>query len=649
MRKTLTTLFSLLIITAIFAAPGDTSSVTTHSKVVIKTNPAAGNTKYYGWGVFPASHVKYQKAYAELTFKCAPGLKCGEWDYLNFVYLCNRRGAQNDSLGWEIMRFITPYGFYWDQNWNHTWVFDVTDFAHLLHDSVQIMYQHTGYEGNADRGWEISLKFNLVEGSPWRDVKNISRFYTRSVGYGNDSLFDKNVPEDTFTLGAETDLMRFKILQTGHGMDKPENCAEFCPKRRSIILDGALADESWVWRDDCGENPVFPQAGTWLYDRAAWCPGADVREYNFDVAATPGSTHRMDLDMESYTTTSGGANYMLSTYLVEYGKPNYNLDVVVEDIISPNAELRYKRVNPACGAPKIIIRNRGGKTVESIDLLYGISGMPQKHYRWNGKLKSGQWDTLELPVGFDYGNNPKTFSATVVWVNNRPDDNPSNNTATTSIGSLPPLLPNKFVIYCNTNIAPTENSFEIRDIYGNAVKPLKKYTKANTIYRDTFDLPEGCYTFDFQDTGAANPSYMLNKDGLQWWANTADGNGILQIRNMANQPVQRFGADFGSHIRFAFMVGKMQSLTTEAARINLWPNPADDFIMLDFSTFKPEELNGTCNIEIHDIRGRLVMNSAIDLNNKPMPSLNVSALSSGVYHLKLSYKDQVIREKLIKH
>ena len=118
---------------------------------------------------------------------------------------------------------------------------------------------------------------------------------------------------------------------------------------------------------------------------------------------------------------------------------------------------------------------------------------------------------------------------------------------------------------------------------------------------------------------------------------------------MANQPIQRFGADFGSHIRFAFMVGKMQSLATEAARINLWPNPADDFIMLDFSTFKPEELNGTCNIEIHDIRGRLVMNSAIDLNNKPMPSLNVSALSSGVYHLKLAYKDQVIREKLIKH
>jgi len=400
MRKTLAALFPLLFINALWSKPGDTVRVNTHNKVVIKTNPGAGNTKYFGWGNFPKAGVKYQKAYAELTFKCAPGLKCGEWDYLNFIYLCNRRGATNDSLGWEIMRFITPYGFYFDQNWKHTWQFDITDFAHLLHDSVQIMYQHTGYEANHDRGWEISLNFNLVEGTPWRDVKNITRFCTRSVGYGNDSLFDKNVPEDTFTLGQETDLMRFKILQTGHGMDKPENCAEFCPKKRYIMLDGAVADESWVWRDDCGENPVFPQAGTWLYDRAGWCPGAEVREYNLDVAATPGNTHRMDLDMESYKTTSGGANYMLSTYLVEYSKPNYNLDVVVEDIISPNAELRYKRVNPSCGSPKVIIRNRGGSAVQSIDFLYGMDGLQQKHYRWNGTLKLGQWDTLDLPPDF---------------------------------------------------------------------------------------------------------------------------------------------------------------------------------------------------------------------------------------------------------
>lgn len=648
MRKTLAALFPLLFINALWSKPGDTVRVNTHNKVVIKTNPGAGNTKYFGWGNFPKAGVKYQKAYAELTFKCPPGLKCGEWDYLNFIYLCNRRGATNDSLGWEIMRFITPYGFYFDQNWKHTWQFDITDFAHLLHDSVQIMYQHTGYEANHDRGWEISLNFNLVEGTPWRDVKNITRFYTRSVGYGNDSLFDKNVPEDTFTLGQETDLMRFKILQTGHGMDKPENCAEFCPKKRYIMLDGAVADESWVWRDDCGENPVFPQAGTWLYDRAGWCPGAEVREYNLDVAATPGNTHRMDLDMESYKTTSGGANYMLSTYLVEYSKPNYNLDVVVEDIISPNAELRYKRVNPSCGSPKVIIRNRGGSAVQSIDFLYGMDGLQQKHYRWNGTLKLGQWDTLDLPPDFVHNNKAGIFKVNVAWVNNRPDDNPSNNTATVVTGNLPALLPNKFILYCSTNAAPTENSWEIRDMFGRTVKARKKYPLANMVYRDTIELPEGCYTLDFQDTGAPNPNYMLNEDGLQWWANTADGNGFLQIRTETNSILQRFGADFGSSIRFAFTVNRTTEPVMTAAQINIRPNPTKDYLMLDFSSYKPEELNDICIIMIHDLRGRKVMETNIDMRRTSLPGLNISGLSTGIYHLKLSYKDALIAQKLIK-
>jgi hypothetical protein len=442
--------------------------------------------------------------------------------------------------------------------------------------------------------------------------------------------------------------MRFKILQTGHGMDKPENCAEFCPKRRRIILDGALADESWVWRDDCGENPVFPQAGTWLYDRAGWCPGAEVREYNLDVAATPESSHTMDLDMESYATTSGGANYMLSTYLVEYGKPNFTLDVAIEDIISPNAELRYKRVNPACGAPKIIIRNRGASSVQSIDFLYGMRGLQQKHYRWNGNLSSGQWDTLDLPADFMRNNSTDHFQVTAAWVNNRPDTYPPNNTATVFTGNMPPLLSNKFVVYCSMNNAPSENSYEIRDMLGNVVKSRKKYPTAGITYRDTVDLPEGCYTLDFQDTGAANPSYPLNKDGLSWWANTADGNGFLQIRSLNNQVLQRFGADFGTSIRFAFTVGKINEPETPTAKINIRPNPASDYLMLDFNTYKPEELNDICTIIIHDIHGRKVMEKSIDIRLTSMPGLNVTELSSGVYHLKLSYKDSVISQKLIK-
>jgi hypothetical protein len=185
-------------------------------------------------------------------------------------------------------------------------------------------------------------------------------------------------------------------------------------------------------------------------------------------------------------------------------------------------------------------------------------------------------------------------------------------------------------------------------MFGKTVKARKKYPLANMVYRDTIELPEGCYTLDFQDTGAPNPNYMLNEDGLQWWANTADGNGFLQIRTATNSILQRFGADFGSHIRFAFTVGKITEPTLPAAQINIRPNPAKDYLVLDFSTYKPEELNDICTVVIHDIRGRKVMEQTIDMRRTPMPGLNISALSTGVYHLKLSYKDALITQKLIK-
>lgn len=644
--------FSLLVaaMCALYlsAGPGDTFTVNTHNKVVIKTNPAVGNTKYYGWGSFPKSGTRYQKAWAELTFKCAPGLKCGEWDYLNYMYLVKRRGAVNDSLGWEIMRMITPYGFYWDNTWKHTWVFDITDFAHLLHDSVQIMYMHTGYEGNADRGWEISLDFKLVEGTPWRDVKNITRFYTQSTGYGNDSLWDARVPEKAFTLGPETDMMRLKILQTGHGMDKPENCSEFCPKRRRIIIDGKLADEQYVWRDDCGENPVYPQAGTWVYDRAGWCPGAEVREYNLDVPATPGSAHTWDLDMETYTTTSGGANYMLSSYLVEYGAPNFTVDAAIEDIINPSDQLRYKRINPNCSEPRIVVGNRGGKAITSLHFLYGIRGKQPATWYWTGHIEPGKSDTIDLPAGFDWGTDPKYFDVKIVWANNAPDFQENNNFAVSAVGSLPPVLPQRFIIVCITNKAPSENSWVIRDANQIIVKSRLRYPAAQTIYRDTVDLPDGCYTFDFQDTGVAPSAYALNEDGLDWWANTYDGSGSLQLRTTSNGLIYRFNADFGSHIRYGFRVGNFNAPRPVAEKPAIWPNPAHDALMLDFSTLPPEKRNGELSIEMHDMRGRQVLKQSLAVLRDPMYTLDIAGLSQGVYHLKVVLGDTVISERIIK-
>ncbi|MBK6833828.1 MAG: hypothetical protein IPG89_05945 [Bacteroidetes bacterium] len=50
---------------------------------------------------------------------------------------------------------------------------------------------------------------------------------------------------------------------TGHGMDTPQNCAEFCPKTHYYKVNGTTRFSKLVWRDNCDVNPLYPQGGTW--------------------------------------------------------------------------------------------------------------------------------------------------------------------------------------------------------------------------------------------------------------------------------------------------------------------------------------------------------------------------------------------------
>ena len=43
--------------------------------------------------------------------------------------------------------------------------------------------------------------------------------------------------------------------------------------RHDILVNGELYSSN-PWRDDCNQNPVSPQYGTWEYGRNGWCPGA---------------------------------------------------------------------------------------------------------------------------------------------------------------------------------------------------------------------------------------------------------------------------------------------------------------------------------------------------------------------------------------
>ena len=628
----------------IYAKSGDTTIVNTHQQVLIQTDPSRGSTNYYGWGQFPKSG-SYQKMYAELSFQCPTGMTCGEWDYLNFIRIGKRKGTFNDSLGWEIMRLITPYGLGFNASWKHTWRFDITDFQQLFRDSIEIWYQHTGYEARNGRGWVINLNFFMIEGPETRPVLDIKRLYTINPPYGNDSIFDARVPEYRWKLdpkiASAAKTTRFKIIQTGHGMDKPENCAEFCPKMRYLTIDSQILDSSYVWRDDCGSNPVFPQNGTWIYDRTNWCPGQSVWDYNFEIPNADTLEHSFDLDMQHYATTSGGANYMISAYRITYGDFTHQHDVAIEEIIRPSTDPQYSRVNPMCGEPEIIVRNNGTDTSHNLYFEYGVVGGNTKNHYWTGTLSPNQKQNIRLTYGVDFTPTSNQFEVELLESNQKIETNLSNNKLRSSLPATPPLLPSKIVVLFRTNNAPSENSYRFLDAAGHIVYEKKNFATPNTINRDTFSFYNGCFTFQFSDTGIPPASYYLNEDGISWWANTADGTGTLALRNATTgQSLKIFNGDFGTDINYDFTVGyslnnqDLSNLPT-TGKIKIIPNPSQGEFGLDLEKSGINPSLGKSEISIFNFQGQLIKSIQLEPNHSLLPWISLPELSAGMYLIQV--------------
>lgn len=575
------------------AAPGDTIRVTTHDDVFIETNPAVGSTDYFGWGNFPT--VPVHKVLMNLSFRCPAGEDCGEWDYLNYIYLKRAGGVEGDTLDIELARYITPYGLYYSSTWKGEWTLDVTDFAGLLRDSVEIQYRHTGYETNVGRGWVIDLSFDFIEGTPIRNFEKVNKLWNGNYSYGNSAnpINNQLTPKEV-TLGANTRSVRSYIVQTGHSFGDIENCAEFCPKERTMKMDGSTYLQKLVWRDQCGENPNFPQAGTWLYDRSGWCPG-DIAYPDFtDLTVEPSSTHTFTCEMQNYVNQGGSSpNYVIESFLFEYGAPNFNVDASVEDILAPSTKYYHTRINPICGSPKILIRNNGSAELISLVIEYGDKNGPKSSYTWTGNLGFSKSVEVELPPTVQW-NESGTFEVVLSNPNGTTDEYALNNRME-SIYEAPLELPETFVVNLRTNTFGNESYWKIEDKNGNIVADRSNMA-GNTEYKDTLTLPWGCYSFVLEDS---------DEDGLGWWAND-DGTGYVRIRKAVGSGFLKFwGTDFGSFIREDFTIGGALN-TPEAgtipSRAIIYPNPAGETATLDIQLEQP----AIVTLRVYATDGRLV-------------------------------------------
>lgn len=621
-------LISTLLLFAFTASPlftnaekGDTIVVQTFT-FDTKGSPKKGKFK------FPSRSKNFRKIYAYYTLRCVPGNNpsCGEWDRSTYLRVYDKNNTR-----YELGRYITPYGIGLDLgDKGFRWVYDVTDYEPLLHDSVYIE------AGNEQE--QLDLKFIFIEGTPVREVLDIKNLWTGRADY------DTGIEEDFLTPlevipNSKAKGYKLKMRTTGHGFGGNENCAEFCKKEHYFKVDRVKRFSDSVWKDDCSMNPLYPQGGTWLFSRAGWCPGDIVQTYNYELTPyfTPGEKAILDYNVQPYTYQGGGSKprYIIETQLISYGPVNAGTDATLDEIIAPNKWEFHQRYNPICDGPVIRIKNAGSKTLKKLDIEYGVKGGKKHRYHWTGNLEFTKTETIHLPAkAWGTWNGKDIYEVTLENPNGQKDEYPEDN-AHYAPFQRPDVHQQKLIFYFRTNVAGEETTYKLYDAFDNVIYS-RDDPGATTYYKDTFNLAPGCYELVINDS---------DDDGLDFWFNE-DGKGILLLLKTGSPPfpVKSLEEDFGRQIRYSFMTG--YGLSKEDPEIfpefKVYPNPVQNTINFNSLRFWGQDLQ----VSAFTLMGQKVLERSFDKVHSKTLTINLRGLKSGLYLLRFHSRGTVITRKV---
>jgi len=528
-------------------------------------------------------------------------------------------------IPWEIGRFITPYGnnlSLGDEGW--TWQYDVTDFQHLFEGDDVILHA-----GNFQE--LLDMKIHFIEGTPPRELLKIENLYSANPQLSN---FDNEITDTLVALLPEAKMVKLKTTVTGHWFGEGNNCGEFCQNTHSVWVNG---NEEYNWEiiQECGENPLYPQGGTWFYDRAGWCPGMPATEQNLDL--TPfiniGTDTEVAVDYNIEYDPYG--NYVTEIYMVSYGEPNFTNDATVSEIIAPNKFKLNSRFNPICGNPKVKIKNSGASDLESLVISYGVTGQPVHTYNWTGNLKFLEEEVVQLPtINTDEFSNgtSQTFEVTISSPNGTGDEYASNNEIH-SYFELAPVYNQQLIIGYKSNNSPAQNRYEVIDTEGNVLFSRNNLT-ASTVHVDTLNLTPGCYEFIAYDTEG---------DGMNNWP-AGDGTGYIRFLNLDGSFNFALEEWFGESIKHSFIstafplgVEKVENLS-----LKLWPNPSKGEFSIEFS-----ETVADYKIEVHNFSGKKVYETSFIQQIKGVSQLNLNKLESGFYLINIKSDKTNVYKKIM--
>lgn len=575
--------FIVLLVTGCQNTPSEKSiyTVTTHDHMTIVCNPNKGNNPFPAWGVFPSKEESVRRIFMEVALGHPDSINIAHWDYLDPIRIKRVGGIKGDTLDLEIGKMLTPYGSNFKKDWRWHWRIDVTDFANILRDSVEIEYNHTGYEATTV-GWDLNVSFHMELGDPVAQPIAYKKVYDGNFKYGDpENPIEESLTPQKIEMEKGTAFSRLRILHTGHGYDRPKGCSEFCSRWREVLLDGESIDRRDMWKE-CADNNLYPQGGTWIFDRAYWCPG-DLQAPDIIDFPVTNTSHTIDFEMEPYTATENiQANESISALLFQYGKPAKKFDVSLDQILVPSSAPELNRFNPSIVEPKIVIKNLGSEPLTSLTIVYGTQGFAEKTLEWTGNLDFYEETLVTLPGAIDFNFGENSFYAELKKPNGQQDEWPSDNKNESSFNS-PKEMPKQVVVTYKSNNTPEENMIRILNGANKVIYEIDPQTvQKDTLYKDTLDLTLGTYRMTLEDSA---------HNGLEFWFMPQQGFGYLQLSDTTGRVLHRFESDCGVGEQFDFSVKENPRLDDEVEQslLKLHPRRIQDKTQLFVQLQQPTD------------------------------------------------------------
>ncbi len=339
----------------------------------------------YGTFVFPTFTGAFSTINSVLTISCPEG-GCDPYDRVSHVEVKDLDG------NWiELYRYLTPFGVGCSDE------ADVTDYASLLQGEVDVRYHCITW----DKGLLIDILYEFTKGTPEYLYSWVTPIWRGEYSFGDMSNLQP-VPPAVYNFHPDATAATLKVMTTGHnwGENNTGNASEFYHATHFIKVNGSRTFTQDLW-SVCNPNPAGcqPQNGTWIYNRAGWCPGSIGRIYDFDMTSFVG-TSNLNLEYEfdpNYVDLCHPSNPDCVTGITcpnceDTFNPLMNVTthvITYSNMISvsvPALELTGLRVDPNPASDFFTLesyqpdRNQNS-TVEFINL----SGKVVSRFAWNGE------------------------------------------------------------------------------------------------------------------------------------------------------------------------------------------------------------------------------------------------------------------------